>query len=72
MNEDMAETRIFFLDSVTTSGQTVLPVKTRHIIFYAHGLSLQDTKKQNDFTTSRNEDIAEKPVLSYLPLAAKR
>jgi hypothetical protein len=69
----MAETRIFFLDSVTTSGQTVLSVKTRHIIFYAQGLALhdQDTQTQNDSTTSRNEDIAEKPVLSYLPLAAK-
>jgi hypothetical protein len=29
------------------------------------------TQKQNDSTTSINKDIAEKPVLSYLPLAAK-
>jgi hypothetical protein len=43
----------------------------RNIIVYAHGLTLQDTKKQNDSTTSRNEDIAEKTVFSYLPLATK-
>jgi hypothetical protein len=66
----MAETRFLFFNSLTTSGQTVLPVKTRHILFYAHGLTLQD-KKLNIFTTSRNSDIAEKTVLSYLPLAAK-
>jgi hypothetical protein len=44
INEDIGETKIVIvLDAVTTSGQTVLPVKTRHIICYAHGLILQGT-----------------------------
>jgi hypothetical protein len=66
----MAETQfIIVLDSVTTSGQTVLPIKTYHIVCAWTYSSRQ--KQQNVSTTSRNKDIAETPVLSYLPLAAK-
>jgi hypothetical protein len=47
INENITETKMFtFLDSVTTSGQTIFPVKTRHIICYAHGLTLQGTSNR--------------------------
>jgi hypothetical protein len=47
------EKKNIFQDSVTTSGQIVLPVKTRHIILYAHRLTLRDTKKKNDLRYCR-------------------
>jgi hypothetical protein len=67
----MAETRHFFKDLVTTSGQTVLPVKNEKYHILCAWTYSSRRKTQNDSTTSRNEDIAEKTVLSFLPLAAK-
>jgi hypothetical protein len=59
INEDMAETRINIFRFSNKFRSTVLPVKTRHIILYTHGL--QGTTKQNGSIISK-EDIAGKPV----------